>query len=476
MPKVAHIIPDTNVFLQCKPLKELDWSLFSDYEELLLILTHPVVKEIDKHKNSGTKRLAKKARTANQLIGEIIDSTDNQIEIKPKSSDIILKIKYISARPTYEHESLDINENDDKIVSIAKAYSEAQANENVVLITNDNGLIFKAKAVNLDFIRTPETWKLPPEKDESEKEFERVKRELELLQQNYPKIVVEKKKREFKKDYYSRLKPSETESLMEKIRTHIPMATNFEQTEADKARASSIDVLIHRQRFKPATEEQIEEYKEKIFPRWLERCQEKLEKLHSELNKTIGFPTSSISMENIGGQPAKDVLVKLYPRGNFSIMGIGKSESENDDDSKVDLDLPTPPSPPRGVWHKLTIDPFSNNFVPNDLHRIYDRLPDFSPPETDCFYWDSKSMTEPGGYISLTCQSWRHGTGQESFSFYLMPDDFDAGMTGSITCEVHATNLASPIIEVIPVKVTLSRISCYDNASESVSKLIMQNG
>jgi len=44
------LLPDSNLFIHCKPLKDLDWSLWKKYSHVRLIVTRPVQVEIDRHK------------------------------------------------------------------------------------------------------------------------------------------------------------------------------------------------------------------------------------------------------------------------------------------------------------------------------------------------------------------------------------------------------------------------------------------
>ena len=53
MKKILYFFPDTNLFIQCKPLKDIDWSDFNDFEEIHLIVSRPVQKEIDFQKNKS---------------------------------------------------------------------------------------------------------------------------------------------------------------------------------------------------------------------------------------------------------------------------------------------------------------------------------------------------------------------------------------------------------------------------------------
>jgi hypothetical protein len=59
---------DSNLFLQCRELHELPWNeIAPDEKEILLAISRPVQREIDKLKHDGNDRRAKRARKANSL-------------------------------------------------------------------------------------------------------------------------------------------------------------------------------------------------------------------------------------------------------------------------------------------------------------------------------------------------------------------------------------------------------------------------
>ena len=60
--RTLYLFPDTNVFIQCRSLKEVDWSEWRHYAKIHLIVCQPIQREMDKHKNRGSDRVAKRAR------------------------------------------------------------------------------------------------------------------------------------------------------------------------------------------------------------------------------------------------------------------------------------------------------------------------------------------------------------------------------------------------------------------------------
>ena len=50
MPAI-HLFADSNLFLQCKPLREIDWPQLGDFGDIEVIVCRTVQREIDTLKN-----------------------------------------------------------------------------------------------------------------------------------------------------------------------------------------------------------------------------------------------------------------------------------------------------------------------------------------------------------------------------------------------------------------------------------------
>ena len=84
MVRILHFIPDTNLFIQCRRLEELDWSIWAEFDEIDVIVCRPVQREIDNQKSKGNDRIGKRARAVHSLFREIITS-DNDHKLIRKS-------------------------------------------------------------------------------------------------------------------------------------------------------------------------------------------------------------------------------------------------------------------------------------------------------------------------------------------------------------------------------------------------------
>src|SRR6516225_7965758 len=80
MIKILYLFPDTNLLIQCLPLGQLGWERWKSFDEVNLIISRPIQREIDKHKNGGNERLAKRGRKAAALLRDVIaGSTDHEV-------------------------------------------------------------------------------------------------------------------------------------------------------------------------------------------------------------------------------------------------------------------------------------------------------------------------------------------------------------------------------------------------------------
>lgn len=51
MTGILYLFADTNLFIQCRALVELDWSAWASFDEVHVIVSRPVQREIDYRKN-----------------------------------------------------------------------------------------------------------------------------------------------------------------------------------------------------------------------------------------------------------------------------------------------------------------------------------------------------------------------------------------------------------------------------------------
>src|SRR6188474_3357954 len=74
-----RLVADTNLFFECKSLEELPWSDLG-YDPVVILLTKPVLDEIDKHKK-GSGRTRNRALEIFQRVRGMLESSADEVEI-----------------------------------------------------------------------------------------------------------------------------------------------------------------------------------------------------------------------------------------------------------------------------------------------------------------------------------------------------------------------------------------------------------
>jgi hypothetical protein len=103
---------------------------------------------------------------------------------------VSLHLEHRSPNVDWTAWELDASKPDDALVGAVAAYHAAHSDEDVVFVTHDVGPRLTARRLGLRARELPETEKLPPAKDETEQENERLRKELHEIRTAAPKLVV----------------------------------------------------------------------------------------------------------------------------------------------------------------------------------------------------------------------------------------------------------------------------------------------
>jgi hypothetical protein len=307
MPKVLYLFPDTNAFVQCRPLEQVDWSAWKDFDEVYLIVSRPVQSEIDNQKNKGSGRLGKRARVASSLFREVIRGESGNKVIQESGPCVKLFMRQ-DLKPSQElADLLSYGERDDQLVGTAHAFAQQTIGADVRVLTHDTGPMLSAKLVGVPFVEIPDHWLLPPETNEAEKEINALQTELALLKKAEPEFKIrcldgadnEVKKLEIEAVRYVPLTEDQVSGLMQRLKERFPIAIEFGSHEPAERDVRGIGFRgFLREVFTPATEKEIASYRDKQYPKWLDDCERALRDLHQILEGDGGVPTFCFAITN----------------------------------------------------------------------------------------------------------------------------------------------------------------------------------
>ena len=182
MKQILYLFLDTNLFIQCRALEELDWSAWAGFEEVHLIASRPVQREIDNQKNRGNHRVGRRARKAYQLFRRVLESEQNQVVVREADPQVKLLLAGPGKPAPELSDTLDYSQPDDAVVGHLYEYRQKNRERDARLFTHDSGPMMTARALDLPFIPIPDTWLLAPEPSEAERENRELRARIARLQ------------------------------------------------------------------------------------------------------------------------------------------------------------------------------------------------------------------------------------------------------------------------------------------------------
>ena len=73
----TFLVVDTNVLIQCRSLSELDWRAAAPgAAEITVLMTLPVLRELDRFKADGNTRRARRAKSILRRIRPLFDGSN----------------------------------------------------------------------------------------------------------------------------------------------------------------------------------------------------------------------------------------------------------------------------------------------------------------------------------------------------------------------------------------------------------------
>lgn len=181
--EVMRVFVDANIFIEMKDLSSLNWrDVFPHVEDIRILVSMHVVKELDKLKNDRTERRRRRARVALQLIDEA--SRLNEKVLRETPYRVTLETVFPRAHHWNDYHILDQNDPDDRL--LAHVIEEGDA----VLFSDDSGPRIKASKYGITAIQPPSAFRLPPEESPDQKKVRELTERIRSLEDNRPKMML----------------------------------------------------------------------------------------------------------------------------------------------------------------------------------------------------------------------------------------------------------------------------------------------
>ena len=500
--EAVYLFPDTNLFIQCISLDQLDWSEWGQFNEINLIICRPVQREIDNLKHRGNSRISKRARKTYQFFRGIIGSEEKYRLVTDTSPRVKLYIESPSLPSSELRDDLDYSKSDDEIVGCLYRFKQENQDKDVRLLTHDIGPMMTAKSLGLEVATIKEEWLLPPEHNESEREIVKLKKRIAELEHAEPKFKIwlvddkglQVESLDLEYPLSEPMAVDDVTACIQLLQSQFPISTDFGSQEVAEKDGSTLSERLVGMKYvySPAAEEAIAKYSGKDYPEWIKECEEVLSSLHDLLQKKISQPSFTFVVVNEGSRPGNDALINIIAEGNLK---VGPPHSEDDiaeDDiakgeDETELSLPVPPQPPKGKWSPkspalqllnfnkpVLMNAFSRLNTSLDLTRNF-ALPDISDigrRDPNAFYYKFNRSVTPEESFSLECEQWRHGTKEECFSGQLFFDSDKENVRGALSCHIHSENLSVPTKKTVPVALSIKMLNTANHARLLIRDLL----
>lgn len=359
---MKYIFLDTNIFIHFQYFENVEWSEIVGDSDFTIVLAPIVIDELDKHKYSSNKKVAKKVKTILSKIEKIIEN--------PTSCK--LGFHYITQRPSddlFSKYGLDKKEQDDSLLASIIEFSDTKQIDDIVYISHDIAPKLKAKSLGIFSTKLPEKYLLVEEQDELEKKIAQLQKENNEFKNQIPKVrisffndselfTVQLSKPELSKE-------TVIQQGLNKIKNKYPYISLDKGQ--DKNPFNNPRLLIQKPKYLELSEHQIKQYNDSLD----EYYKEYLDFLESGYKKLNFFNTSikiCLKLSNTGTVPADDIDVNLHFPDGFELL------SSNDIPK-----LTKEPQPPYKPKHGLDYN-FSPLSHAIDMSSILPR-PSFQNPK-----------------------------------------------------------------------------------------------
>ena len=453
---MREFFPDTNFFLECRKATDLPWNeLAADNAQLevRLIVPPTVITEIERHKMKGNSRTARRARDTSAALRLALQSADHRIELRSKNPRVLLELPPVVKVDFSQFPNLDHARPDHRI---AGEYAEIQRGvPDLRVLSDDTLLILTVRSLGFDPVLIPESWKLPPEKDERDDEIERLRVELRSYKQDSPEIAISVMSSCGEPlgnapGQIQVFEPSadEMDRAIALAKDRFPIAKSFQRTPPPDSTIPGRAFPALLGTWRPPREEDIESYKATKYPEWLNSVREALPRVAAQLNLNSHEVPFVVRISNIGFVNASHARLTVNAYDGILLLGsLGERDAERRDAS---LALPPPPQPPNGGYVNFlsAFDAFSAASLGADLLRgIY--TPE--PRNPNAFYYVSGRPTSATQELELTCEALPHQGDPYSRGLRIVIQPDNIGQKPRLRVRLEARNLRKPVVQHINV-------------------------
>ena len=175
---------DTNIFIHCQDIKDIDWKSEFGESEVCLVIAPVVFEELDSFKDDPrNSRKRDRARRANKLLETILDSPARLVK-----DDVHLDESEGLDGYEFGVYNLSPANNDDRLVASMIAWSHEYRDDELILVSHDSGPRRKARRAGLTAKQLSDKYQLPDQLDPRDKKIRELKSKLAKIEDAQPNL------------------------------------------------------------------------------------------------------------------------------------------------------------------------------------------------------------------------------------------------------------------------------------------------
>ncbi len=333
---MKHLIIDTNTLIHYKFFTEIPWQeIFED--TVKIIIPHKVVDELDKKKMSRKDGIQNRSR---QILSNIDKIKQGKINLPTwMSFELFLESPYDKHISKY---NLNTSIDDDLIIAACKLYEQKNPDADLLLITADNSLRWKAESKNIDAFGIDDDYKISLSKSDKDERIEELEHEVNQLKDTIPELDVvfsnDEKHLDFEMKSISINREQQVKEELEKIKKKYPkLNENLPKSDSMNPKdLSKLQQVIQINPFGPKKKPAKQYNKELV--EFYDEYEEYLHRYYDYIslkNKSVNF---KFIVENNGTAPAEDIDVIFHFPDGFHLF------EEHNSPIKAPNNKPKPPS------------------------------------------------------------------------------------------------------------------------------------
>ncbi|MFC1712714.1 PIN domain-containing protein [Candidatus Poribacteria bacterium] len=313
---VCYCFIDTNIFLQYRSFTEIDWAKELEADRVVLVVCSTVLGELDEKKapTSDNRRTRQRARDAAAKLADI----DEKNQDVRANVDLLLIAK--EPRIDWESEGLSSDVKDDRI--IATILCERENMENLVIVTFDSAMRFKAKARDIRYHTISDEYLLEPSKSPEEKELEELRKLVARIPKLSLKLAGEEELRDFAEFSLLEYSPISDEDIGTQLNDE--------------------NMRLHRSGWNPGVSDSEFSRYGRDLEKYLDQLEGYLEEKRNHDELCSRAITISFVVANDGTTPAEEIDIFLFFPDGFALY--------DRDSFPEEPEPPEEPTPMRDRW------------------------------------------------------------------------------------------------------------------------------